>query len=213
VTGITTYAAAAVLSWTTGQVQTPALSNAQIGLFTTVGADDGTGFVEVSGNSYARAPTTAQSWGTPSGKPTQIVNITSIAYPVSSGPWGTILGFGLFDANQNMLWFDYLGNFQWQPFTAAVGAVGALGVFNVPGHGFAAGDQIVLTGEYGGRLPQATTSIAGVLTVGNVTVDSFTVGANITVAGSGTLRKVLPIVIALNQTAAFNPAALVMQLA
>jgi hypothetical protein len=134
----------------------------------------------------------------------------AIAFPVSSGNWGTILGFGVYDTNQNLLWFDYLGDFQWQPFTAALGSPG---VFSVPGHGLAAGDQIVLSGEYGGRLPQAATSIAGLLTVGNVTTDTFTAGANITVAGSGSLRKVLPISILLNQTAAFNPAALVLQLA
>jgi hypothetical protein len=210
VSGLTIYAATAVLNWARGKAQTPAVTPAQIALFTTVGADDGTGFVEVSGNSYARAVTSAQSWGVPTSKPTQIVNATSISYPVSSGPWGTIVGFGVFDANQNMLWFDYLGNFPWQPFTASVGSPG---VFVVPGHGFANGDQIVLTGEYGGRLPQATASIAGLLTVASVTADTFTAGANVTVAGSGTVRKVLPVVITLNQTAAFNPAALVLQLA
>lgn len=209
-TGVTTYAAGSVLNWVTGKLQTPAVTNSQVGLFTTVGNDDGTGFVEVVGSSYARAQTSPVFWGAPTGiKPVQMVNARTIAFPVSASNWGTIVGFALFDLNGNMLFFDYLGAFTYQPFTASVGTNA---VFNSPAHGLAFGDRIVLTAEYGGMLPQATVSLAGLLTVGNVTTDTFTVNANVTVSGSGMLRKVLPITITLNQTATFNPAALVLQL-
>jgi hypothetical protein len=182
-----------------------------VGLFTTVGSDDGLGFVEVSGNAYARSQTTPVSWGAPTGiKPVQIVNARTISFPVSASNWGTVVGFGLFDLNNNMIYFDYLGAFQWTPFTVSAGTNP---VFNSPAHGFAIGDKVALTGEYGGAMPQATTSLSGLLTVGTATTDSFTVGVNVTVSGSGMLRKVLPIQIGLNQTATFNPAALVLQLA
>lgn len=189
----------------------PAITNAQVALFLAVGNDDGTGFVEVSGNSYARVQTTSSFWGPPTGtKPVQITNIRSIAFPVAASNWGTILGFGLFDLNNNLLLFDYTGSYPWMPFTASVGANG---VFTSPAHGLTVNDQIVLTGEYAGLLPQATTSIAGVLTVGNVTADTFTIGANVLVSGDGMLRKILPVPAPLNQTVTFNPAALVLQLA
>jgi hypothetical protein len=210
-TGMTLYSGNAVLSWATGKLTMPAITNAQVALFLTVGNDDGTGFVEVSGNAYARAQTTPQAWGAPTGtQPVQIVNASSIQFPVSASNWGMVTGFGLYDLNNNLIFFDYLGNFPWLPFTMPVGTNA---IISVPKHGYAVGDQVVLTGEYGGMPPQATVSLAGLQTIANVTVDTFTIGANVTVSGNGMLRKVLPITINLNQTAAFNPAALVLQLA
>lgn len=210
--GLTQYGATQVLNWVTGKLQTPAVLNAQIALFTTMGTNDGLGFTEVSGASYQRAQTTPLYWGTPSGaSSTSISNIRSIPFPVSASAWGTVVGFGLFDLNSNLCWSDWLGSFPWVPFTAASSAPG---VFNSPAHGFVIGDSLTLTSEYGGQLPQAATSIAGILSVVTVpTADTFTVGATITVSGSGMLRKVLPLVIGTNQTPTFNPGTIVLQIA
>lgn len=208
--GLTTYSSGVVLTWTTGQAQTPSVTNAQIALFTTIGADDGTGFVEVTGNSYARAATSPLSWGPPTGQPpVQVVNILSIPFPVSSGAWGTVLGFGLYDLNNNLLWADYSGAFPWLPFTAAVGNNG---VITSPSHGLITGDKVVLTGEYGGTMPQAAASLAGLQTVTRLSTDTITIAANITVSGSGMLRKVTPLTVVANQQVTLNPAALVLQI-
>lgn len=210
--GLTQYGSTQVLNWVTGKLQTPTVLNAQIALFTTMGTNDGLGFTEVSGASYQRAQTTSLFWGTPSGaSSTSISNIRSIPFPVSASAWGTVVGFGLFDLNQNLLWSDFLGPAQWIPFTAATGTPG---VFNSPAHGFVLGDSLTLTSEYGGQLPQAATSIAGLLTVTTVpTADTFTVGVTVSVSGSGMLRKVLPLAIGVNQTPTFNPGTIVLQIA
>lgn len=53
-TGLTDYSARGLLNFLTGQLPMPSLGNQFLALFTAVGADDGTGFTEVSGGSYAR---------------------------------------------------------------------------------------------------------------------------------------------------------------
>lgn len=52
--GLSDFAAKNVLNYITGQVPMPSLPAAWLALFTAVGADDGTGFTEVTGGSYAR---------------------------------------------------------------------------------------------------------------------------------------------------------------
>lgn len=53
-TGLSNYGSQNTLNWLTGQVAMPALPAVWLALFTAVGSDDGTGFTEVSGGSYAR---------------------------------------------------------------------------------------------------------------------------------------------------------------
>jgi hypothetical protein len=53
-TGLSDYSAKAQLNWLTGQVAMPALPNVWLSLYTAVGADDNTGFTEVTGGAYAR---------------------------------------------------------------------------------------------------------------------------------------------------------------
>ena len=65
-----------------------------VGLYTTMPDDDGTGGVEVSGNAYARQAVTlaAASGGASS-------NSVVVTFPVATpATWGTVVGFGLFDA-------------------------------------------------------------------------------------------------------------------
>ncbi len=53
-TGLTNYTAQNLLNYITGQTAEPALPAVWLALFTASGSDDGTGFTEVTGGSYAR---------------------------------------------------------------------------------------------------------------------------------------------------------------
>lgn len=75
-----------------------------IGLFTSGPNEDGSG-TEVSGGSYARQ---SVSFSSPSNGSTS--NSNTITFPVATANWGTIVGFGLFDASTsgNMLLYGSL---------------------------------------------------------------------------------------------------------
>lgn len=84
-----------------------------VALFTTnPTADDGTGAVEVSGGSYARAAITASSgWSAISGSgtsPHQISNAGTITFATPTGNWGTVIGIGIYDAltTGNLLYWN-----------------------------------------------------------------------------------------------------------
>lgn len=77
-------------------------------LFTTLPAADGTGGVEVSGSNYSRAAFTnnGTNWPAASGSnPATKSNAVAITFPVPSGAWGTVVGFGYYDAaSSGNLW-------------------------------------------------------------------------------------------------------------
>lgn len=75
------------------QAYTPA-ATLYIGLYTTMPAADDTGGVEVSGNAYARV---ALSFGAASSR-TLTTNAAAAFAQASGGNWGTIVGYGIFDA-------------------------------------------------------------------------------------------------------------------
>ncbi len=86
-----------------------------IGLFTTTPtADDGTGGTEVSGGSYARVSTAAADWSAAvagsAGAPSTKTNTATKTFTTATGNWGTVTGFGLFDASSagNLLAFGSL---------------------------------------------------------------------------------------------------------
>lgn len=68
----------------------------------TVPADDGTGFLEPSGNAYARAAITNNSTNFPAAATadgvTRKTNGAKFTLPNPTGPWGTIIWWGLFAA-------------------------------------------------------------------------------------------------------------------
>lgn len=74
-----------------------------VGLFT-VAAGEAGGHTEVSGNAYARQSVT---FGAPSGGATSNTNLVTFPTPTPSG-WGTIVGWGIFDAatNGNLLYYS-----------------------------------------------------------------------------------------------------------
>ena len=61
--------------------------------------EDGSGLAEPVGNAYARVETSASDWNTASGG--SLDNANDIIFPKSTGSWGTITHFALFDAETN----------------------------------------------------------------------------------------------------------------
>lgn len=208
-TGMTDYLGRKILDEIVGKTNF-ALPTVYIGLFTTAPDDTGAGGTEVSGGSYARVDSTS-TWNAAAGSaPCSTSNSGNITFPAATADWGTVVAFGGFDASTsgNLLWFDYLGAYSWLPFT---GTLASPCVLTVPAHGYSNGDQVVVTAEYGGTLPTGTWT--GLLTIANVTTNTFTAGVNASAAGNGMVRKVAPLVISNGTTASFAggaPGALVL---
>lgn len=68
-----------------------------------MGAGEAGGQTEVSGSNYSR---TAVTFSAPSGG--SVSNNADVTFPTPSGSWGTIVGWGLFDASTagNLLWYS-----------------------------------------------------------------------------------------------------------
>lgn len=218
-TGYTDYFAQAALNDLVGKTAMPSLpANVYVGLFTAVGTDAGTGFTEVSGNAYARASTSGSTWNAASGSaPSSISNSSTITFPTSTGSWGTVIAFGLFDAasSGNLLAWDYLGNFLWLPCTISSASPG---VITAKAHGYSAADTVVFSTEYGGTAPSFSQSnLTGLLAVVSPATDTFTVtnggtAVNTSSTGSGMVRKVAQQQIVQNNIVSFaggTPGALV----
>lgn len=212
-TGFSDYASQRILQHAVGKTSWTMPSTVALGLFTAVGSDGGTGFTEVSGGSYARVAVQTL-WNAASGSaPSTITNSASITFPAATANWGTIIGWGLYDAASagNLLFWDYMGNFNWIPFSCTSASPGVL---TSPAHGFANGDSVVVSGgEYGGVLPTTGGSWTGLLTVAGVTTDTFNVGVNTTSTGDGMLRKVASQAINTGVTASFAASTLTLALA
>lgn len=213
-TGFTDYWAKKILDHSTGKTAIGSAPAAYVALFTAVGADDGTGFTEVSGGSYARVATVGADWNAASGSaPSSTTNANSITFPTSTGSWGTIIAFGIYDAltTGNLLAWDYLGNFSWLPATVSSASPGVL---TAKTHGFSVSDSVVFTTEYGGTAPSFSASnFTGLLVVAHTATDTFdvtnsAVAVNTSSTGSGMARKVSSQAIASGITAVFNAAAL-----
>lgn len=75
-------------------------STIYVALFTVMPSEDGTGGTEVTGGSYARiqhGPSDA-TWAAPTGGDGVFSNIGSIQFASPTANWGTVVGFGLYDA-------------------------------------------------------------------------------------------------------------------
>lgn len=104
-----------VLNWIHGTTMPAAPTTIYIGLFTAQPGDTGTSGspadgTEVSGGSYARVAVTSSS-GTSApaaSSTTQFINITgSVTFPQATASWGTVTGWGIWDASTvgHLLWF------------------------------------------------------------------------------------------------------------
>jgi hypothetical protein len=172
---------------------------AYVALFTTAPtADDGSGAAEVTAASYGRIQGT---FGAPSigSDPTTCSNSATVQFAaVPQGQnWGSIVAFGLYDAatGGNLIAWDWLGNYAWQPFTVNNNATAAFTV----GAGYANGNAVVITSTlFGGTPPTYSAGSPAANTVLNVTGASgvtfnlqngaTTLGTSST--GSGMIRQV-----------------------
>lgn len=194
-TGLTTYTSQAVLGHIVGQTPIFAMKAAYIALFSAGGADDGTGFTELSGGGYARVPTGGSTWTTPTpAAPSVIQNATPIVFPTSTAIWGAITAFGLYDALTagNLLAWDFFGAYVWNPCTVVASSPA---VITSPRHGYLNGDTVYFSTEYGGNPPTYLQgSLSGPLIVANSLPDTFTVTnggvvVNTATSGDGDIRK------------------------
>ncbi len=189
-TGYTDFWGRKILDQSTGKTSIGAAAATYVGLFTAVGTDAGSGFTEVSGGSYTRVTTAGSDWNAASGSaPCSVSNSATLTFPTATASWGTVIAFGIFDAvtTGNLLWWDYLGNNLWLPFTCTLASPGVL---TAPAHGYSNGDSVVVNTEYGGTLPTTGGSWTGLLTVAGASTDTFTAGVNTTSTGNGEVRKV-----------------------
>ena len=175
-------------------------------------SNNGSGSTDVLSFS-AFAPPTASSGNEPGTTPGTIVNTNAtITFVQASASWGTVLAWAIYDAvtSGNMIFWDYLGNFSWRPFT---GTSASPSVLTAPAHGYANSDVVVVTSKYQGTLPATGGSWSGTLTVANVSTDTFTAGVNTTGTGSGQVRKITQQSIPQNVTASFSTSQLTISLA
>jgi hypothetical protein len=139
----------------------------------------------------AFSATSASSGNEPATAPAQITNGAVINFPQASANWGTVIAFGLYDAVTagNFLFWDYIGNFKWIPFSASSASPS---VFTVDSSADAPanGASVVVTQKYGGTLPTTAGSFAGLLTVAGNSTNTFNVGVNTTSVGGGQFRQV-----------------------
>jgi hypothetical protein len=163
-----------------------------LGCFSTMPADDGSGGVELSGGGYARQPIT---FSAPSAG--QMANSGELLFGEASADYPKTVAVGLWDAaSGGNLWeFDWLGTGQtWKPFTAE--ATGD--IFTAPGHGFSNGHEVVLSAEIAGVLPTGVAAatlyyvIAAALDTFKLSLTLGGAAINLTVAGSGLVRRVIP---------------------
>lgn len=125
--------------------------------------------------------------------------------------YGTVIAWSLMSDNSaisvtNLLFWDFLGNFNWLPFESTSVNTGAGPVVSAKGNGYSNADPVVATSEYGGTLPTLTTGVLtgyNVAFVANAATDSLTLVTTsgggtafaATSTGSGMIRKITQVAI------------------
>lgn len=212
--GFSNYVSQGILNHITGKSAIFSIPTAYLALFTATGLDDGTGFTEASGGSYARVTTSGSSWNSASGtSPSTITNNGALTFPTATGSWGTVIAVGLYDAltSGNLLAWDYLGNFSWLPCTVSNASPG---IITAHAHGFSAADPLIFTTEFGGTVPTFSQSnFTGVLSCVSPATDTFSVtnaatAVNTSSTGNGMIRKIVQQAIASGVQASFANAVL-----
>jgi len=154
---------------------------------------------------------TISVFGQPTGSAPSTATLGGLAsFIQSTASWGNVTSFGVYDAITvgNLIYWDYMGGFNWLPATVSSGSPG---VITAKAHGYTNGDSFVFSTEYGGTAPSFSAgNYTGVLTVAGVTTDTFNVtGVNTSSTGSGLVRKVTIQAIPINVTASFASSTIV----
>lgn len=140
----------------------------------------------------------------PNTLPGLIQNNGIVTFNQSTGTWGTVPAFGLYDAVTagNLHVWDYIGGFKWVPFSCTLASPGVL-TADTTADAPANGSTVVVTQKYGGTLPTTAGSFAGLLTTAGLSGATFNVGVNTTSIGGGQFRQVTQQVIGNNTTPSF----------
>lgn len=139
--------------------------------------------------------------------PSSLTNGGVITFPAATASWGTVVAWGLYDASTsgNLLWWDYLGNFNWTPCTISSASPA---VITSKAHGISAGGFFVFSTEYGGTAPTFSSgNLTGILTASATGLGTDTLENNATTntssTGDGMIRQVTQQSIPVNVTASF----------
>ncbi|WP_036048643.1 hypothetical protein [Bradyrhizobium sp. Tv2a-2] len=154
--------------------------------------------------------------------PSSVVNGAAINFAQATANWGTVIAWGTYDASSsgNLIDWDFMGNFAWQPFTIPT----ASSLATVKAHGYSSNDPIVFNPEYGGTLPTTSTGVLTGYTVNYVaspSTDTFNIDTTsgpttpivTTASGSGNVRKITQQSIPQGVTASFAASTLTLTLA
>jgi hypothetical protein len=148
--------------------------------------------------------------------PSTATSNSIVTFPTATGAgFGTVLAWGLYDAltNGNLLAWDYLGNYPWQPCTISNASPG---VFTCHAHGFSVADNVIYSTEYGGTAPSFSQSnLTGIVQVAHAATDTFDVtnastAVNTSSTGDGMVRKVTEQSVPTGVQASFASGALVL---
>lgn len=202
-TGMPDYMARKVIDHISGRTDIGTLPTPYLALFVTMPTDAGASSVETDYTSYARKSVSTSDFNAAaSSGPASAANANALTFatPTGNPTNGDVIGFGAWDASSggNLLWFDYLGGFDWQPVTGDTADL-----LTAKAHGYVLNDRVVFSAEFGGAVPTGLT--AGTLyhvISGGLTTDAFKVSAtqggsavDITATGACMVRKVTPMTI------------------
>jgi hypothetical protein len=185
-----------------------------VGLHSAFPNEAGVG-AELSGNGYARAAVTNNVSNWPNYSGGQKTNGNPISFPQASGAWLEAVAFSIWDAstNGNMLARAWLGSDAGKIFTAT-----SADVFTAPGHSLANDDKVAVIAVPGGTLPTGVVEGTIYFAIG-VSGDTFSLSAtqgggaiNITVAGAGLIKKVVPKTVQTSDILTFPASSLVVTL-
>jgi hypothetical protein len=130
----------------------------------------------------------ASSGNEPGTTPANITNGAQINFATATASWGTVEAWGIYDASTSgdLIAWDYLGNYQWQPCEVTSGSPA---VVSCHAHGFGSSSVIVYTTKYQGTQPSFTSgNFTGVMSPTVITTDTFEVingGVTIVTSSSG----------------------------
>jgi hypothetical protein len=185
----------------TGQAATFTSASPFVALLTTAPTDDnGTGLVEVSGGGYGRVQATFAAPSTTT-DPTTVSNSVAVQFNAATANWtpsNGVVAFALYDSGTsgNLLAWDWLGNYAWQPFTVNSASPA---VFTIGQSAPVSGSAVVISSTlFGGTAPTYSAGSPGantVLNVNNVSGDTFQLQNGATTlatsaAGSGMVRQI-----------------------
>jgi hypothetical protein len=213
--GLSDYTAKKLLEHIAGKTAFGTLPTTYLALFTASGADDGTGFTEVSGGAYARVALAGLFAAASGSAPSTIANNATITFATPTADWGTIVAWGVYDAATagNLLHWDFMGNFAPLPCTVSAASPG---VISAHAHGYSVADKVVFSTEVGGVAPSFSQSnFTGLLAVAHAATDTFDVtnsatAVNTSATGNGFVRKVATQLISSGVQASFASGAFIL---